>query len=544
MPSAGRRPRRLAPFLGLLLLAALFAVAALTARKALAPPARQSTGDLRLHELDRGVHVYRGLVSNSGVVVLKTGVLVVDTQVSVLAARRLREQIRAITPLPVRWVVNTHHHLDHCGGNAFFAAEGAEIFAAEATRKLLAQRPGEADAYARAFALPVAGPLPSCAPPTRTFAGKLEMSLDGEEVRLLQLGATETPDSTVVWIPRLRALFAGDGVSGADYPALGVPTGEDGLHEDGAWSGFLAAALELKPRLLVPGHGDAFDNEIDAGRRLQQVYDLFEILLAATRREVARGTPFHALLERVGEHVAGFRRRDGFEEVWTGQDQAVLRAWNSVLRRPRGYWEEFGPKALPRPDPARLAREIKGAGPGAARVVARALELPRRDWPLAVGLLDAELARGLARDPGGVPRPSDRERADLLGAKAALCLISLREVRPLQAASVELAAAEQAAAEALVLDPAQPLALLARGGALLASALAFGQPTGEARAALRAALAGGLPSREASAAHFLLGKAAFVEGDPAEEDRELSASLSGHWRWAYPLLRRKLERFP
>jgi hypothetical protein len=295
---------------------------------------------------------------------------------------------------------------------------------------------------------------------------------------------------------------------------------------------------------LVPGHGDAFDDEVDASRRLQQLYDLFEILLAATRREVARGTSFPALLERVGEHVNGFRRRDGFEEVWTGQDQAVLRAWNSVLRRRRGYWEDFGPKALPRPDPARLAQEIKGAGPGAARLLARALELPSRDWSLAVGLLDAQLARGLARDPGGGPRPSDRERADLLGAKAALCLLALRGMRPLQAASVELAAAEQAAAEALALDPAQPLALFARGGALLASALAFGQPTGEARAALRAALAGGLPLRAAGAAHFLLGKAAFVEGERAEEDRELSASLPGRWRWAYPLLRRRLERFP
>jgi glyoxylase-like metal-dependent hydrolase (beta-lactamase superfamily II) len=538
MPSAAR-PRRLASLLGLLLLAVL-AAAAVAARRELAPPARQSTGDLRLHELDRGVYVYRGLVSNSGVVVLKTGVLVVDTQVSELAARRLREQIRAITPLPVRWVVITHHHLDHCGGNALFAAEGAEIFAADETRKLLAERKGEADAYARAFALPLSRPLPPCAPPTRTFAGKLEMSLDGEQVRLLQLGATETPDSTAVWIPRLRAFFAGDGVSGADYPSLGVPTGDDGLHEDGSWSGFLAAALELKPRILVPGHGDAFDDEIDAGRRLQQVYDLFEILLAATRREVARGTPFHALLERVGEHVAGFRRRDGFEEVWAGQNQAVLRAWNSVLRRPGGYWEDFWPKALPQPDPRRLAREIEGAGPGATRTFARALELPPRDWPLAVGLLDS----ALARDPRGGPRPSDRERADLLGAKAALCLLALREVRPLQAASIELAAAQQAAAEALALDPAQPLALLARGGALLASALVFGQPTSEARTVLRAALAAGLPSREARAAHFLLGKAAFVEGEGAEEDRELSASLRSRWRWAYPLLRRKLERYP
>src|SRR5258708_20380707 len=99
MPSAGRRPRRLAPLVGLLLLAGLLAVAALAAWKALAPPARQSTGDLRLHQLDRGVHVYRGLVSNSGVGVLKTGGLVVDPHVSELPAPALPARLPPIPPL-------------------------------------------------------------------------------------------------------------------------------------------------------------------------------------------------------------------------------------------------------------------------------------------------------------------------------------------------------------------------------------------------------------------------------------------------------------
>src|SRR5215472_9107659 len=65
--------------------------------------------------------------SNAGFVVGSNGVLVVDTFVSTAAARDLLAEIRKVTNLPVRFVVNTHYHLDHTGGNAVFADAGANI---------------------------------------------------------------------------------------------------------------------------------------------------------------------------------------------------------------------------------------------------------------------------------------------------------------------------------------------------------------------------------------------------------------------------------
>src|SRR5215469_18843527 len=59
--------------------------------------------------------------SNAGFVVGGTGVLVVDTFVDVAPAKELFEEIRKTTNLPIRYVVNTHYHLDHTGGNAVFA---------------------------------------------------------------------------------------------------------------------------------------------------------------------------------------------------------------------------------------------------------------------------------------------------------------------------------------------------------------------------------------------------------------------------------------
>jgi cyclase len=67
--------------------------------------------------------------SNSGFVVGSDSVLVVDTFVDLTPARELLAEIRKVTDLPVRFVVNTHYHLDHTGGNKVFAEAGATIMA-------------------------------------------------------------------------------------------------------------------------------------------------------------------------------------------------------------------------------------------------------------------------------------------------------------------------------------------------------------------------------------------------------------------------------
>src|SRR5215472_2919728 len=67
--------------------------------------------------------------SNAGFIVGSNGVVVVDTFVSVAAARELLAEIRKVTNLPIRFVINTHYHLDHTAGNAVFAEAGATIVA-------------------------------------------------------------------------------------------------------------------------------------------------------------------------------------------------------------------------------------------------------------------------------------------------------------------------------------------------------------------------------------------------------------------------------
>src|SRR6478672_8994860 len=67
--------------------------------------------------------------SNSGFIIGSDGVAVVDTFTTVAAAKDLLAEIRKITNLPIKYVINTHYHLDHVGGNAVFADAGATIIA-------------------------------------------------------------------------------------------------------------------------------------------------------------------------------------------------------------------------------------------------------------------------------------------------------------------------------------------------------------------------------------------------------------------------------
>ena len=90
--------------------------------------------DFTIKKLGDGVYAALGVDggkagSNAGFVVGSNGVLVVDTFTNPAAARDLLAEIRKITSLPIRFVVNTHYHLDHTGGNAVFAEAGATIVA-------------------------------------------------------------------------------------------------------------------------------------------------------------------------------------------------------------------------------------------------------------------------------------------------------------------------------------------------------------------------------------------------------------------------------
>jgi cyclase len=185
--------------------------------------------------------------SNAGFIVGGNGVVVVDTFVSVAAARDLLAEIRKVTNLPIRLVINTHYHLDHTGGNAVFAEAGAAIVAQRNLRgwlrtenlKFFGPNPKPED-KARVEALIL---------PDEVYSDALDIYLGSRLIQVrYMLG--HTGGDSVVMVPDAYVVFGGDLIWQKHLPNLIDATTSD-------WVKTLEKLLADHPSAtFVSGHGD------------------------------------------------------------------------------------------------------------------------------------------------------------------------------------------------------------------------------------------------------------------------------------------------
>ena len=187
-------------------------------------------------------------ISNSGLVVGADGAVVVDALMVPSMTRRLVAAIKKTTAKKIGSLINTHHHLDHTGGNRFF--RGVPIIATERCRQEL--EPGFPPvpllqrfipAFAREF------PRLELALPTVTFADRLVLH-DGErEIQLWHPGEpAHTAGDATVFLPKERVLFTGD-------IAFHYVTPLAFQGHVGNWIKAAGRVLELDADVIVPGHG-------------------------------------------------------------------------------------------------------------------------------------------------------------------------------------------------------------------------------------------------------------------------------------------------
>src|SRR6516162_4581807 len=210
------------------------------------------TADFTIKKLGDGVYAALAVDgkkagSNAGFVVGSNGVLVVDTFQDVAPARDLLAEIRKVTNLPIRFVVNTHYHLDHTGGNAVFADAGATILAQRNLRgwlrtenlKFFGATPKPED-KARVEALVL---------PDETYTDAVDIYLGSRLVQVrYMLG--HTGGDSVVMVPDANVVFGGDLVWQKHLPNLIDATTSD-------WVKTLEKLLADHPSAtFVSGHGD------------------------------------------------------------------------------------------------------------------------------------------------------------------------------------------------------------------------------------------------------------------------------------------------
>src|SRR5499427_1314517 len=185
--------------------------------------------------------------SNAGFIVGSNGVVVVDTFVSASAARDLLAEIRKVTNLPIRFVINTHYHLDHTGGNAVFAEAGATIVAQRNLRgwlrtenlKFFGANPKPED-KARVEALLL---------PDEVYSDALDIYLGSRLIQVRYMLGHTGGDSVVI-VPDANVAFGGDLIWQKHLPNLIDATTSD-------WVKTLEKLLADHPSAtFVSGHGD------------------------------------------------------------------------------------------------------------------------------------------------------------------------------------------------------------------------------------------------------------------------------------------------
>ena len=234
--------------------------------------------------------VERSLTCNTGVIMNGGRITIVDAAIPEGAAAAYGA-IRARNDLPIARVIDTHYHLDHTYGNAYWSDRGARPIAYAGLRAELAKSEPELFGGGPGLWQKMSGALPelrasrplspSYVPSGTTFGS------DGVAIAVIHPGIGHTHSDAVVWVPAKRALFTGDLVVNGPYNAVADST-------IGPWIRALDDLRALRPEIVVPGHGPAGGPElIDA----QQHY--FKRVTEEIDRAVASGRDVDAAIPAI-----------------------------------------------------------------------------------------------------------------------------------------------------------------------------------------------------------------------------------------------------
>ena len=212
------------------------------------PPAAAvaAKADYRVQQVRPNLSVLMSSGGNIAVWSGPSGTVLVDDGIAGLAPQ-LQEALARVARTPVRFVVNTHWHPDHTGGNEALAKAGATVVAHESVRERMS-RPQVVEEYDTK--VPAS---PAAALPVVTFADSLAIQLDGERIGIVHVADAHTDSDVIVRWQEANAVHVGDLFYNGGYPFIDVASG-------GSLAGVVAALEAVLARsdaqtAVIPGHG-------------------------------------------------------------------------------------------------------------------------------------------------------------------------------------------------------------------------------------------------------------------------------------------------
>jgi glyoxylase-like metal-dependent hydrolase (beta-lactamase superfamily II) len=206
---------------------------------------------IKVTKVSGNIYMLEGAGGNIAASVGEDGIVIVDDQFAPLA-----EKIQAalknlgITDKPVRFVINTHYHGDHTGGNAPFSTAGSTVIAQDNVRKRM--ETGGAAGNGGSIKMDVP-PAPKAALPIITFERDVTVHLNGEDIRALHFPAGHTDGDAIIFFPKNNVVHMGDDFVRYGFPFIDVVSG-------GSVQGMIAAMERVSTQLpkdvkVIPGHG-------------------------------------------------------------------------------------------------------------------------------------------------------------------------------------------------------------------------------------------------------------------------------------------------
>jgi cyclase len=250
--------------------------------------------EIQTEKLADTVYMMTGAGGNLGVSAGEDGVFLIDSQFAPLTPK-IQEAIAKLSAKPVRFLLNTHWHFDHTGGNENLGKAGAVIVAQENVRKRLSK-----EGLIAFFGMKTKAE-PPVALPVITFTRDLSFQLNGEEIRAFYVPRAHTDGDTVVYFPKSDVVHMGDTFFNKMYPFIDTSSG-------GSVAGVLAAvdrALKMvgDQTKIIPGHGP-----LGTKADLKAYRDMLAAVSGRVASQVKQG--------RKMEEVVASKPTAQYDEVW------------------------------------------------------------------------------------------------------------------------------------------------------------------------------------------------------------------------------------
>src|SRR6266850_1974070 len=258
--------------------------------------------EIKVTKVAGGVYMLEGAGGNIGVCAGDDGIVIMDDQYAPLA-NKIKEALNGISDKPLKFVINTHFHGDHTGGNSEFGTE-ATIIAHENVRKRLQEGgppPGGAKPAAKE-ALPII-----------TFNDKTTVHVNGEEIRAIHFPHGHTDGDSVIFFTQANVVHMGD-----DFVTYGFPFVD--TRNGGSVSGMIAGVEKVLGMVpadakIIPGHGP-----LSSPADMRKFVEMLKETRALVANAVKEGKTIQQmkqehLLAKYEDKGKGFIKADGWIDV-------------------------------------------------------------------------------------------------------------------------------------------------------------------------------------------------------------------------------------